>query len=149
MDQHQVSEPAPARAIVSVIMDTGFWITLVLAMVALVVVSMVVEALRRKPTPPATLAWAPAIPIQYADVKGVRARYIKTGTGPNLVLLHTLRTQLDIFQKVIPRLAQEFTVYAWTTRGTAGLTSLGPTTRRTSSGASSPTSSMCSTSGTP
>jgi len=93
-------------------MNTGFWITLVLALAVLVVVSMVVEALRRKPTPPATLAWAPAIPIQYADVKGVRARYIKTGTGPNLVLLHTLRTQLDIFQKVIPRLAQEFTVYA-------------------------------------
>jgi pimeloyl-ACP methyl ester carboxylesterase len=35
-----------------------------------------------------------------------------TGSGPNLVLLHTLRTQLDIFQKLIPLLAQRFTVYA-------------------------------------
>jgi pimeloyl-ACP methyl ester carboxylesterase len=40
-------------------------------------------------------------------------RYIKAGSGPNLVLLHTLRTQLDIFQKVIPALAGQFTVYAW------------------------------------
>jgi pimeloyl-ACP methyl ester carboxylesterase len=39
-------------------------------------------------------------------------RYIKAGQGPNLVLLHTLRTQLDIFQKVIPELAKNFTVYA-------------------------------------
>jgi pimeloyl-ACP methyl ester carboxylesterase len=40
-------------------------------------------------------------------------RYIKTGTGPNLVLLHTLRTQLDIFQGVVPQLARQFTVYAY------------------------------------
>jgi pimeloyl-ACP methyl ester carboxylesterase len=39
-------------------------------------------------------------------------RYLKTGRGPNLVLLHTLRTQLDIFQKIIPKLAEQFTVYA-------------------------------------
>jgi pimeloyl-ACP methyl ester carboxylesterase len=90
----------------------GFWIALLLVLVGLVAVSFVVEALRKKPTPPAALAWAPNIPIHYADVNGIRARYIKTGAGPNLLLLHTLRTQLDIFQKVIPQLANEFTVYA-------------------------------------
>jgi pimeloyl-ACP methyl ester carboxylesterase len=42
----------------------------------------------------------------------VRTRYIRTGAGPTVVLLHTLRTQLDIFQKVIPALARDFTVYA-------------------------------------
>ena len=52
------------------------------------------------------------IPIQYIDVNGIRLRYIKAGKGPNLVLLHTLRTQLDLFQKVIPQLARDFTVYA-------------------------------------
>jgi hypothetical protein len=39
-------------------------------------------------------------------------RHIKTGRGPNLVLLHTLRTQLDIFEKLMPLLAERFTVYA-------------------------------------
>jgi pimeloyl-ACP methyl ester carboxylesterase len=39
-------------------------------------------------------------------------RYIKTGEGPTLVLLHTLRTQLDLFEKVVPGLARHFTVYA-------------------------------------
>ena len=73
---------------------------------------MMVEAMRKKPIPPAGLAWGPAIPILYTDINGVRARYIKTGAGPTLLLLHTLRTQLDIFQKVIPTLAQLFTVYA-------------------------------------
>jgi len=77
-----------------------------------VLVSMVVEALRPMPPVPDQLAWAPATPIQYTTVNGHQLRYIKTGQGPNLVLLHTLRTQLDIFQKVIPALAQRYTIYA-------------------------------------
>jgi pimeloyl-ACP methyl ester carboxylesterase len=81
-------------------------------LVVLVAVSFVVEAVRRKPQAPAVLPWAPEIPIRYAEVDGVSTRYIRTGAGPTLVLLHTLRTQLDIFQKVIPQLAREFTVYA-------------------------------------
>jgi pimeloyl-ACP methyl ester carboxylesterase len=39
-------------------------------------------------------------------------RYFTAGTGPSLVLLHTVRTQLDYFQKVIPQLWDSFTVYA-------------------------------------
>jgi pimeloyl-ACP methyl ester carboxylesterase len=34
------------------------------------------------------------------------------GDGPPLVLLHTLRTQLDMFSKLIPALATRFRVYA-------------------------------------
>jgi pimeloyl-ACP methyl ester carboxylesterase len=78
----------------------------------LVLVSLVVEALRRAPPVPERLAWAPEIPVQYATVHGHRLRYVKAGRGPSLVLLHTLRTQLDVFQKVIPTLIQRFTVYA-------------------------------------
>lgn len=77
-----------------------------------VLISVIVEALRPTPPTPDKLAWAPEIPIQYTTVNGHRLRYIKTGRGPNLVLLHTLRTQLDVFQKVIPSLAHRFTVYA-------------------------------------
>jgi hypothetical protein len=60
--------------------------------VALVLISYVVEALRTVPTPPPKLPWAPDIQIAYANLGGVEVRYLKTGSGPNLVLLHTLRT---------------------------------------------------------
>jgi pimeloyl-ACP methyl ester carboxylesterase len=43
---------------------------------------------------------------------GSRLRYFKSGTGPSLVLLHTVRTQLDYFHRVIPQLWDSFTVYA-------------------------------------
>lgn len=39
-------------------------------------------------------------------------RYLKTGSGDPLILLHTIRTQLDYFESVIPQLAKHFTVYA-------------------------------------
>ena len=94
---------------------TTLWIEVVggvASLVIIAVISLAVEALRRPPKPPEKLAWAPGVPIRYVDVGGVKLRYIKEGSGPNLVLLHTLRTQLDIFQKVIPELSREFTVYA-------------------------------------
>ena len=65
-------------------------------------VSQITEALRPVPQTPKTLRWAPEIPIGYVDIGGCKLRYIKTGRGPNLVLLHTLRTQLDLFEKVVP-----------------------------------------------
>jgi pimeloyl-ACP methyl ester carboxylesterase len=43
---------------------------------------------------------------------GSRLRYFTTGTGPPLVLLHTVRTQLDYFQRVMTALRDEFTIYA-------------------------------------
>lgn len=82
------------------------------SLAGLVVVSYIVETLRPAPKRPEKLVWAPGIPIEYVDIGGVKVRYIKTGTGRNLVLLHTLRTQLDLFEKVVPDLAKYFTVYA-------------------------------------
>jgi pimeloyl-ACP methyl ester carboxylesterase len=87
-------------------------ISMAVSLAALVAISGIVESLRPAPKPPEKLAWAPEIPIRYVDVHGARIRYIKTGAGPNLVLLHTLRTQLDLFEKVVPDLAKYFTVYA-------------------------------------
>jgi pimeloyl-ACP methyl ester carboxylesterase len=43
---------------------------------------------------------------------GSRLRYYTAGTGPPLVLIHTVRTQLDYFQRVIPRLSDHYTIYA-------------------------------------
>ena len=44
--------------------------------------------------------------------EGRTLRFLKAGTGTPLILLHTIRTQLDYFQEVIPRLAKQYTVYA-------------------------------------
>ena len=79
---------------------------------ALVALSYVVEALRRGPVAPERLDWAPDLTAAYADIGGVKLRYITAGRGPALVLLHTLRTQLDMFQKVVPALGGQFRVYA-------------------------------------
>jgi pimeloyl-ACP methyl ester carboxylesterase len=93
-----------------------FWLlTLIIvtgAGVGLWLVSHLIEALRPPPEMPAALRWAPEIPIRYTDVSGIKLRFIKTGEGPTLVLLHTLRTQLDLFERMIPELSRHFTVYA-------------------------------------
>jgi pimeloyl-ACP methyl ester carboxylesterase len=44
---------------------------------------------------------------------GPKVRYLRAGQGPALVLLHSIRTQLDLFQRVIPKLIGHFTVYAF------------------------------------
>ena len=94
-------------------MNTITIVVLALAFVAApVLVSYVVEALRRRPTSPSPTSWGPGISIAYADLGGTRVRYLKAGRGPNLVLFHTLRTQLEIFQRIIPKLVEQFTVYA-------------------------------------
>jgi pimeloyl-ACP methyl ester carboxylesterase len=59
------------------------------------------------------VAWAQAIPARFIDIGGTRLRYITVGEGPPLVLLHTLRTQLDVFEHMFPPLARRFTVYAF------------------------------------
>jgi len=87
-------------------------LTFATVLVLPVVLSIVVEALRKPPPTPESLYWSKDIPILYAVIDGMRIRYLKTGQGPNLVLLHTLRTQLDIFEKMVPELSRHFTIYA-------------------------------------
>jgi pimeloyl-ACP methyl ester carboxylesterase len=81
--------------------------------IAVICAGLIAEALRVAPIHPEKLYWAPEIPIGYVEIDGTRLRYIKYGSGPNLVLLHTLRTQLDIFEKLVPLLDKSFTVYAF------------------------------------
>lgn len=60
-----------------------------------------------------TRTWSPEGEISFLTLSDrTRLRYLKTGKGPTLVLLHTLRTQLDYFQRLIPKLTDHFTVYA-------------------------------------
>jgi pimeloyl-ACP methyl ester carboxylesterase len=70
--------------------------------------------LRSQPDSDYTRTWSPPGEIDYATLAdGSRLRYLKTGSGSApLILSHTVRTQLDHFQLVIPRLLDAFTVYA-------------------------------------
>jgi pimeloyl-ACP methyl ester carboxylesterase len=70
--------------------------------------------LRSQPGSDYTRTWSSSGEIEYATLAdGSRLRYLKTGSGTtSLILLHTVRTQLDHFQLVIPRLLDAFTVYA-------------------------------------
>src|SRR5206468_6919753 len=67
-----------------------------------------------RPNSDYTRTWSPSGEIEYAKLgDGPRLRYLKAGSGPTaLILLHTVRTQLDHFQLAIPKLAHAFTVYA-------------------------------------
>ena len=94
-------------------MNTAVCLSVIAGFIVLpVVISLAVEALRKQPHTPEALYWSKDIPILYITIDGMRIRYIQAGNGPNLVLLHTLRTQLDIFQKIVPKLIKSFTVYA-------------------------------------
>src|ERR671930_162808 len=71
-------------------------------------------AMQSRPNSDYTRRWSPPGEIEYAKLDdGTRLRYLRAGSGPSaLVLLHTVRTQLDHFQLVIPKIVHSFTVYA-------------------------------------
>lgn len=56
--------------------------------------------------------WTDAAARWFTRADGSRLRYVATGGGPPVVLLHTVRTQLDYFQRLIPLLAAHHRVYA-------------------------------------
>ena len=61
-----------------------------------------------------TETWCKGGEIGHVELSGGgRVRYLRVGSGPPLLLLHTVRTQLDHFQLVIPRITDAFTVYAF------------------------------------
>jgi pimeloyl-ACP methyl ester carboxylesterase len=60
-----------------------------------------------------TETWSKGGEIGHVELSGGgRVRYLRVGSGPPLLLLHTVRTQLDHFQFVIRRITDAFTVYA-------------------------------------
>lgn len=60
-----------------------------------------------------TETWCKGGEIGHVELSaGGRVRYLRVGSGPPLLLLHTVRTQLDHFQLVIPQITDAFTVYA-------------------------------------
>lgn len=100
------------------------FITILSVLAATILISMLVDRLRPRPSRPERLSWAPDLEPQYVEVASHRLRYVKVGRGPNLVLLHTLRTQLDIFHKVLNHCRRDSQSMPWIIRGTVGRLSL-------------------------
>src|SRR5947207_13750271 len=104
-----------------------------------------------RPNSDYTRTWSPSGEIEFAKLAdGTRLRYPKAGSGPAaLILLQTVRTQLDHFQLVIPKIAHAFTIYAIDIPAWDGPTSrLARATRSRRSAARSSSSSRPSTSKT-
>jgi pimeloyl-ACP methyl ester carboxylesterase len=60
-----------------------------------------------------TETWCKSGEIGYVEVSGgARVRYLRVGSGPPLILMHTVRTQLDHFQRVVPLVTDAYTVHA-------------------------------------
>jgi pimeloyl-ACP methyl ester carboxylesterase len=59
-----------------------------------------------------TTQWASSAPEFLRLDNGMTVRYVSSGDGPPLVLFHTIRTQLDYFEKLVPELTGHYRVYA-------------------------------------
>lgn len=55
---------------------------------------------------------APEMAIHYVEAGGLRLRYTTAGQGDPLLLLHTMRTQLEYFRAILPDLARGHQVIA-------------------------------------
>jgi pimeloyl-ACP methyl ester carboxylesterase len=63
-------------------------------------------------TVPAKPSWLEEGEVGYVRTRRLDLRYIKAGSGKPLVLIHTIRTHLDYFHRIIPKLSRHFEVYA-------------------------------------
>lgn len=84
----------------------------VLLLLSVVVAAILVARGEAPPSPPGKW-WARAgVEPRYADVDGVRVRYVRRGQGPALVLLHGLGSSVYTWADVIPPLARDHDVIA-------------------------------------
>lgn len=77
-----------------------------------VFISLILGCNKTLSSPLSLPEWAKEGSIQYATIDNLKIRYLRLGRGEPLVLVHTIRTQLDYFQKIIPELSKHYQVYA-------------------------------------
>ncbi len=85
-----------------------------LAVVALVALVGYVALRRydRPPDPPGAWLKAAGLPERFTTIEGQRVRYIRTGHGPTVVLLHGFASSIYTWKDVIPALAPSHEVVA-------------------------------------
>lgn len=59
-----------------------------------------------------TIPWTSSAPEFLQLDNGMTVRYVSSGDGPPLVLLHTIRTQLEYYERLVPELNGRYRVYA-------------------------------------
>src|SRR5918996_3382775 len=59
-----------------------------------------------------TMSWQANGTVKSLYVESGTIRYLDVGQGQPLLLIHTLRSQLDYFQKVIPLLQDQYRILA-------------------------------------
>ena len=64
---------------------------------------------------------------------GFSLRYLRAGRGRPLVLLHTIRTQLNYFEQLVPALKSQYQVYVLICRAMGSLASWRPSIPRSCS----------------
>lgn len=57
-------------------------------------------------------SWTAQFQPQYTTVEDIPIRFVKTGQGPPILLIHTIRTQIEYFKFLLPELSKHNTVYA-------------------------------------
>ncbi len=76
------------------------------------IASFGIDAMRTIPSKPADFPWLPGSNAKYVRINGLETRYLREGSGPNLLLLHTFSTEIGHFRKIIPQLSEHYTVWA-------------------------------------
>lgn len=114
---HIFANPSPHAPTLDSLNDAGSPMVWLVALIGVPILvwglSHAVETLLRESKSPSERKWDLGVPTHYMEVHGTRLRYVATGEGEPLVLLHTLRTQMDLFRDVIDDLSQNFRVYSF------------------------------------
>jgi pimeloyl-ACP methyl ester carboxylesterase len=58
------------------------------------------------------VSWSKDVTGQFITINNCIIRYLTAGEGKPLLLVHTMRTQSDYFQKIIPELSKHYKVFA-------------------------------------
>ncbi len=66
----------------------------------------------QRPSKPYTTSWQSKGTVNFLSVRSVTIRYLDIGQGQPLLLIHTLRTQLDYFQELVPLLQDRYRILA-------------------------------------
>ncbi len=57
-------------------------------------------------------SWSTNVKVNYVTINNSSIRYLTSGEGDPMILIHSVRTRSDFFQKLIPELSKQYKIYA-------------------------------------